>query len=181
MRHLLLLSALLGLLATAPACDPSTFFLLAPLLKGSGDNGEPFAQPRDVDALRREMLDLINDARETKDLIPLAANTTLHAVAQQHSNDMVQKNFLNHNGSDGSTPEVRVKRALGEPAYVGQNIAAGFRTIQLTHDAFMKSKENRDNILSGAATQVGIGIAFGDEDNQYKDGAYITVVFFAPK
>ncbi|MCG3152564.1 MAG: hypothetical protein GEEBNDBF_01866 [bacterium] len=182
MRPLILTLIALLALACLPACDPSTFFLLAPqIIDGGGASGQPFEQPRNVDALRAEMIGLINDARETKDLIPLAPSTALHSVAQQHSNDMVAKNFLGHNGSDGSTPESRVKRSIGEAKYLGENVGAGFRTITIAHSKFMASPDNRKNIMAADATQIGIGIAFGDEENKYKDGIYLTILFFTPK
>lgn len=190
MRHAIqrllsrVLVSMLALLTMAivPGCDPSTFFFLAPeLINGGGNSGQPFGQPKNVDALRAEMITYINDERDSRDLIPLAPSTSLHAVAQGHSNDMVAKNFLGHTGSDGSTPETRVKRAIGEGRYLGENAGAGFRTIEIAHEKFMDSAENRKNILSPDATQIGVGIAFGDEDNTYKDGIYITILFFDPK
>jgi len=169
-------------LASVTGCDPGTFFLLAPeLIKGGGTSGQPFGQPRNVDALRTEMLAYINDERDARDLIPLAPSNSLHAVAQGHSNDMVAEDFLGHTGSDDSTPQTRVERAIGEARYIGENAGAGFRTIEIAHEAFMDSEENKKNILSPDATQIGIGLAFGDQENTYKDGVYITILFFDPK
>ena len=181
-RFLLLYLCALLACGSVTACDPATFFLLAPhIVKGGDADGDPFEQPRDVDALRLEMLNLINDERDSRDMIPLAPSTALHGIAQQHSIDMVTKDFLAHDGSDGSTPETRVTRNLGEADYLGENIGAGFRTISIAHEAFMKSEENRKNILAGGATQIGIGLAFGDEENKFKDAIYITILFFDPK
>jgi uncharacterized protein YkwD len=169
-------------MAIVPGCDPSTFFAFAPKVVGDGStSGQPFEQPKNVDALRVEMLTYINDERDARDLIPLAPSNSLHAVAQGHSNDMVAENFLSHTGSDESTPQTRVERAVGEARYIGENAGAGFRTIEIAHEKFMDSDENKKNILSPDATQIGIGFAFGDEENTYKDGVYITIIFFDPK
>ncbi|HYE78862.1 MAG TPA: CAP domain-containing protein [bacterium] len=186
LRTVLLIGLLVGGLLPASACDPTTFLLLAPTViknlgGNSGNDGDPFEQPRDIAALRVEMLGYINDSREEADLPPLVLSSQLNGVAQAHSIDMVDEDFVGHTSPDGSTTQSRVRNAIGEWSYLGENIGAGFATIRKAHNAFMDSDENRKNILARQATQVGIGMDFGDDSNEFKDGIYLTLIFFAPK
>lgn len=169
------------------ACDPSTFLLLAPTViknlgGGGSGNGEPFEQTRDVDALRIEMLGYINDSREDADLDPLIMSSQLNGVAQGHSIDMVNEDYVNHTGPDGDTTQSRIQNAVADEwDYLGENIGAGFSTLRKAHDAFMDSPENRKNILSTQARQIGLGFDFGDDENQFQDGVYMTFIFYTPK
>ena len=180
------LLAVLGLLTgsvVAVSCSPSSFLALAPKIVGNDSNkdGDPFTETRDVDTLRTEMIDAINSERADRNLPLLVASPSLHGIAQAHSTDMVTNNFLTHTGSDKSTPQDRVKRALGDWSYLSENIAAGYSTIQRAVDAFMASQDNRNNLLAKEPTQIGVGIAFSDDTPQYKNAAYITVLFYAPR
>jgi uncharacterized protein YkwD len=58
-----------------------------------------------------ELVDLINHTRVSAALLPLARSTELDQAAQLHSFDMVQNDYLDHTGSDGSEPQQRAERA----------------------------------------------------------------------
>jgi len=54
---------------------------------------------------------LINRARVAQGRLPLARSASLDAAANAHSQDMARANFLDHIGSDDSTPQERAARA----------------------------------------------------------------------
>ena len=54
---------------------------------------------------------LLHDGPEDLGLTPLARSTELDTAATAHSADMVSHNYLDHEGSDGSTPQDRAVRA----------------------------------------------------------------------
>lgn len=58
-----------------------------------------------------ELATLINRARVSRGIPPLARSAELDAAAAAQSQDMVQNRFLDHQGSDGSTPQQRAERA----------------------------------------------------------------------
>jgi hypothetical protein len=60
-----------------------------------------------IDAL----VDLINHARVNAGLPPLAHSSELDVAAKAHSIDMVQHDYLDHTGSDGSEPQDRANAA----------------------------------------------------------------------
>ena len=57
------------------------------------------------------LVDVINRARVHAGLLPLARSAELDSAAQAHSVDMVQHNYLDHTGSDGSEPQDRADQA----------------------------------------------------------------------
>jgi uncharacterized protein YkwD len=54
-----------------------------------------------------ELAELVNQARVEHAILPMARSEQLDAAAQAHSQDMVANNYLDHVGSDGSTPQER--------------------------------------------------------------------------
>src|SRR5438067_1848032 len=57
------------------------------------------------------LVEKINRARIQVGVLPLARSPELDAAAQAHSVDMVQHNYLDHTGSDGSEPQQRADKA----------------------------------------------------------------------
>jgi uncharacterized protein YkwD len=54
---------------------------------------------------------LINRQRVAAGLAPMARSAELDAAAEEHSRDMAENDFLEHEGSDGSIPQERAGRA----------------------------------------------------------------------
>ena len=55
---------------------------------------------------------------------------SLEAAAKLHVSDMAEHDFLSHYGTDGSTPYQRSADAGFEGAFIGENIARGYATIE---------------------------------------------------
>ena len=77
------------------------------LLAESPTAGAQQQTPAKVD----ELVDLINHERVAAGLLPLARSAELDQAAQAHSTDMVQYDYLDHTGSDGSQPQERANQA----------------------------------------------------------------------
>jgi Cysteine-rich secretory protein family len=74
--------------------------------------GMPAVHAQDQSGGRTDALvDVINHARVHAGLLPLARSSQLDAAAQAHSVDMVQHDYLDHTGSDGSEPQDRADEA----------------------------------------------------------------------
>ncbi|ETP22290.1 hypothetical protein F441_04366, partial [Phytophthora nicotianae CJ01A1] len=71
------------------------------------------------------MLAAVNKQRATKGLSPLCLNKKLHSAAQRHSDDMAAKDYMAHDGSDGSTMSERITQAGYDWSAVAENVAAG--------------------------------------------------------
>ena len=77
------------------------------LLAATTGGQQVIAQQPKPDALGT----LVNRARVQHGLQPLARSPELDVAAAAHSQDMVEHNYLDHPGFDGSTPQERAERA----------------------------------------------------------------------
>lgn len=111
-----------------------------------------------------QVLKLVNQERSHAGLAPLNLNSQLTAAAQGHSQDMADHNFMSHNGSDGSSPFDRIKRAGYRFSFAGENVAAGQSTPQAVMSTWMNETPpndgHRKNILNPNYRDLGIGYAF---------------------
>jgi hypothetical protein len=104
-----------------------------------------------------------NSARASHGLSGLSVASDLSSVAQQHAAWMARNQSLSHNSSLGS--DVCCWRAIGE------NIGEGQSESQI-QNAFMNSAPHRDNILSSAYTQIGVGVASDSHGNLWVDEVF---------
>ncbi|KAE9021518.1 hypothetical protein PR002_g12222, partial [Phytophthora rubi] len=111
------------------------------------------------------MLAAVNKQRATGGLKPLCLNKKLHAAAQRHSNDMAAKDFMAHDGSDGSSMSERITQAGYDWSAVAENVAAGQIDVAGVMVAWINSPEHLENIM-GDYTMFGSAYAFN------KDGTY---------
>lgn len=110
--------------------------------------------PADVTA---QMVSKVNAARSRAGLRPLAADPKLARAAQGHACDMARRGFFSHNGSGGSTPKVRVKKAGYKTCLTAENISFGWRSVDQVMGDLMHSPKHRDNILRNGVGAIGIG------------------------
>ncbi|GMF12647.1 unnamed protein product [Phytophthora lilii] len=111
------------------------------------------------------MLAAVNKQRATKGLAALCLNKKLHAAAQRHSDDMAAKDYMAHDGSDGSTMSERITQAGYDWSAVAENVAAGQVDVDAVMVAWINSPEHLENIM-GDYTMFGSAYAFN------KDGTY---------
>ncbi|MER7010922.1 CAP domain-containing protein [Saccharopolyspora sp. NPDC000359] len=109
--------------------------------------------------VEQQLLDLTNDARAGAGCPPLRLNADLSEAAAGHSADMAHRNFYDHTGSNGSEPANRTKAAGYPGDYIGENIAAGYDSIEVVFQKWMETTAHRDNILNCKFTDVGVGHA----------------------
>ena len=106
-----------------------------------------------------EVVEMVNEARwENGQLPPLKAQSTLAGVAEAHSADMAQDNYVMHCDPDtGSLPWDRMSAAGYNWNYAGENIAAGYSSPSAVMEGWMTSSGHRQNILSTDFRDIGIG------------------------
>ncbi|MGE3107284.1 MAG: CAP domain-containing protein [Phycisphaerales bacterium] len=78
---------------------------------------------------------------------PLALNSSLSIAARAHSLDMAERDFFDHINPDGHDPTWRAQNA-GYTGVAGENIAAGYDSIDEVHAAWLESLGHRKNVLS---------------------------------
>ncbi|KUF88245.1 mRNA-capping enzyme subunit alpha [Phytophthora nicotianae] len=102
------------------------------------------------------MLAAVNKQRATKGLSPLCLNKKLHSAAQRHSDDMAAKDYMAHDGSDGSTMSERITQAGYDWSAVAENVAAGQVDVDAVMVAWINSPEHLENIM-GDYTMFALG------------------------
>ncbi|WP_311568230.1 CAP domain-containing protein [Photobacterium arenosum] len=145
---------------------------------GSGDSGQSMAD---------EMLAAVNAARAQGQTCgstwmpavgPLTWDATLEHTAYLHSSDMANYDYFSHTGLDKSSPSQRVTEQGYNWKTVGENIAAGQKTVSAVMQGWLKSEGHCKNIMNGSFTQMG---AASDTNSGSTYGIYWTQVFASPK
>lgn len=119
----------------------------------------------------QEMLSLVNSERAKAGLSALKGDTQILRVARLKSQDMINKNYFDHNSPTYGSPFEMMKSHGISYSTAGENIAMN-RSVAAAHTALMNSPGHRANILNANYTHIGIGIA------QNANGSlYITQMF----
>lgn len=112
-----------------------------------------------------DFVSMINSARASAGLPPLASRGDLAGVAASWSRQMASSGTLAHNPSLASQ--------VSGYRYVGENVGYG-PDAGTIHRAFMNSAPHRANILDGDYTEVGVAVVESD------GRLWVTQVFRAP-
>ncbi|GEM78487.1 CAP domain-containing protein [Vibrio superstes] len=155
------------------------------------DNTDPNLPPTNDNSPEQNdfasmMLNAVNQARSVEQtcgdtLMPpvpsLEWDYNLQSAAFRHSSDMANANFMDHTGSDGSTPSDRIADTGYSANAWAENVAAGQSTIESVMASWMSSTGHCMNIMSSNVTQMGAS-AVENVDTEY--GIYWTQVFANP-
>jgi uncharacterized protein YkwD len=147
--------------APAPAAD------LASLASASCPDTTLVPEASDLERARVAIYCLINRERARNGESPLRGDELLRSAAQHHSDDMLARDYFEHEAPGGETLLDRL-RASGyiyssRIGYViGENIAWGtlsLSTPKAIVEAWMASPGHRANILDPSFRDTGIGVA----------------------
>ena len=139
-----------------------------------------------ADALRLQMIDLINEARSSTrtcgDLryvsaAPLEWNTELEQAARNHSQQMATHNFFAHRGPDNTHVGNRVQALGYNWRVVGENIFAGIDSVEEAVYGWLESPSHCKNIMNPDFTEIGAACV-RNATSQYE--SYWTQVFATP-
>lgn len=146
---------------------------------------EPFAPPlsRDAAAISLRVLELTNEARSHARrcgwtsypaVPPLVLNANLGRAALEHSRDMATHNFMDHTGSDGSSPADRITRTGYRWRMVGENLASGMMKPEEAVAGWIKSPHHCENLMTARFTEMGLAFAVNPATDS---GVYWTQTF----
>ncbi len=124
--------------------------------------------------IEEEVLKLVNQERAKYGLKPLTSNWELARVARYKSQDMINKNYFDHNSPTYGTPFQMIKNFGITYKTAGENIAAGQTSAQAVVTAWMNSEGHRKNILSSSYTQMGVGYVKGGSYGHYWTQMFIS-------
>lgn len=105
-------------------------------------------------------------------------NGALTQAAAAHSLDMASHDYFAHDSQDGRTPGERITQAGYAWRTYGENIAAGYGSVQAVVDGWMASDGHCANILNPAFRDLGVACVPGAGTATYS--SYWTMDLGAP-
>jgi uncharacterized protein YkwD len=117
-------------------------------------------------AVENAVVALVNAERKKAKCDPVRVDGRLRTAARRHSTDMATRNFLSHQGSDGSSADDRMRQA-GFDDPLSEDVARGFTSAKDVVRAWLRSGRDRKNIDDCDATAVGVGVAVGADGTPY--------------
>jgi uncharacterized protein YkwD len=113
----------------------------------------------------QQVLSLLNGIRTQHGLSRFAASTALHDAARAHSDDMIHRDYFDHDSPDQAW-DVRVGHYV-ESSLLGEDIAWGtgdYGTPAGIVSQWMHSAPHRHIILMAGLHRIGLGISTGTFD-----------------
>ncbi len=102
---------------------------------------------------------MVNVERTKRGLKALTLDTKLSNVATMKSQDMIDKNYFDHNSPTYGSPFDMMRKFGISYRSAGENIAEGQRSPEEVMNAWMNSEGHRKNILNPNFTTLGVGVA----------------------
>ncbi|HET8607367.1 MAG TPA: CAP domain-containing protein [Gaiellaceae bacterium] len=112
--------------------------------------------------LAADVLQQVNAVRRAHGLVPLKLSARLSAAAQQHSEEMGEDGYFEHDSADGSAFWKRIDRFYTDKGYgywsVGENLLWASPDIDGPGalDLWMHSPEHRKNLLTARWREIGV-------------------------
>ncbi len=139
--------------------------MIAPLLLLACSNDDATPEPnRELD--KNIILSLVNEYRTSgadcgddyyTPVDSVQWNEKLEAAAQAHSDDMHRHEFMDHTGSDGSSPGDRLDAADYHWSTYGENVAMGETlTEESVVEGWMASEGHCKNIMNGSFEEMAV-------------------------
>jgi len=98
---------------------------------------------------------------------PVVWNDKLTLAAEGHSQDMAAKNYFSHTSADGRTLGDRVNATGYSWSSLGENIAAGYPTINAVMDGWIASPGHCANLMNAGFAEVGVVCVPGAAGDTY--------------
>ena len=126
-------------------------------------NGDEYIEGINNDFESR-LLQLINDRRGKRGLVPLKFHTDLMRASRYHAADMANENYHEHathnRGKYGLEVGMSTFKRISK-FYDGfantENIAAGYRSPEDVLEGWIQSPGHRKNLFNKSATHMGVG------------------------
>ena len=116
---------------------------------------------RDLEKVRREMLERVNQERRKTRVRELKRHPSLDLVAQRYAEDMLKRGFYGHLSPEGQDVGDRTRVARYPYCKVGENVASGQASVGRVMDGWVESPEHYRNLVDPDFSEVGFGFAAG--------------------
>ena len=127
-----------------------------------------------------EVINAVNAYRAQKGLPAYTVNAQLAQAAQRHANDIACHKLYVHTGSDGSTPQTRVKDTGYVAKSVSENVNGNYPPLdgEAVVNWWINDKgdvRHGQNLVSTIFTEIGVGYAF------FENYGFYALVFAKPQ
>jgi uncharacterized protein YkwD len=133
-------------LSPSTAATPTTATTTVPVVTGNA-------------RFEQQVIGAINSERRRAHCQPLRMDGKLRAAARGHSADMATNGFVDHTGTDGSSPTGRMQKA-GYPQGLGETLNRGADSPSAVVRAWTRDRSDRSELLGCGAKAIGVGVAF---------------------
>jgi len=116
--------------------------------------------------LEDQLVQLINGTRDQARCDKLHSDGHLHAAARDHSQDMARTGTVGHDGSDGSSPNDRMRKA-GYKHPKGEAVGSGYRTAQAALAAWSADPAQRGPLADCDVKAIGAGVVAAGDGTLY--------------
>ena len=138
----------------------------------TGDSATETEETTDIEEFASQMVAQINAVRSEARSCgtsgdfdaadPVIWNDLLALAAEWHSEDMAENDFFSHTGSDGSDIGERLETAGYSASAWGENIAAGYGSIEAVVTGWVSSPGHCVNIMNPNFSEIGAYQATSD-------------------
>lgn len=128
----------------------------------------------------REAKSAINAQRARNGAGPVEPSRALQVIAAQQARLMAQADRLAHEAKSGYGLNDRIRRA-GYQGTAGENVSAGYTSLDGVIDGWMASPGHRHNLLNPDFTEFGIAAARVADGRESRYGVYWAIVLGAPR
>ncbi|OGG59927.1 hypothetical protein A3C89_03225 [Candidatus Kaiserbacteria bacterium RIFCSPHIGHO2_02_FULL_50_50] len=135
--------------------------MLAVLIAGSASIFAIVQKASPAAVVASSLVQGTNTARVSENLKLLTRSAVLDKAATLKANDMLQHQYFAHRSPSGVTPWHWFEEAHYKYLRAGENLAVHFTASTELVDAWLASPSHRANIMNGAYTEIGIGMATG--------------------
>lgn len=104
-----------------------------------------------------QMIELVNNERIAKGVVPLLSDKRLVEIARTHSTDMFIRRYFSHYDPDGHDVVYRLEQKEYSFTAAGENLAYA-PDVMTAHKGLMNSAGHRKNILDPTFSRIGVGV-----------------------
>lgn len=114
-------------------------------------------------SLEDEIVDLVNQHRNSIGLNPLQDNSVSYKYAEEHNDYMISKNKLSHDNFESRASKIAEE---SHAVSVSENVARYYTTAKLTVDAWLNSTSHKE-AMEGDYTHTTLSVQLDKEGRPY--------------
>ena len=133
--------------------------------------------PTNLRELGLQAIGAINRIRAERGMPSLGENSTLTKIARGHSEDMARRGYFSHTSPDGRRARDRLAARGVTYRTVAENIQKNRghdNPVSVAIESWMRSKSHRQNILTAAFRETGLGVAVDESGMFYFTQLFLT-------